>query len=104
MSERGGCGSLSAHEQARLASVLSRLASPFENERAIAGLLASAMVAKHGLMWSDVIAPPRSRAKASASLEAPQSTGDRRRGSGKNWRGYCRRRRIAARHNLNILA
>jgi hypothetical protein len=104
MAGHPGCSSLSSCEQVRLASVLSRLASPFENERAIAGLLASAIVAKHGLTWSDVIALLRPRPIAAASLEAPQPTGDRRCGSGKNWRGYCRRHRKPASHNLNILA
>jgi hypothetical protein len=99
-----GCSSLSPHEQARLANILSRLASPFENERAIAGLLASAIVTKHGLMWSDLIALLRPRPKASATPEAPQPGADRRRGSGKYWRGYCRRRRLPTNHTLNILA
>ena len=43
---------LGPREQARLAGILARLASPFESERATAGLLASAFVAKHELTWS----------------------------------------------------
>jgi len=104
MSERAGRGFLSVREQARLAGILSRLASPFENERAIAGLLASAMVEKHGLLWSDVISLPQPRGKAPVSFGARQPIGERRHGSTTNWRGYCRRRRLAARHELNVLA
>jgi hypothetical protein len=43
---------LSVRERARLAAILARLASPYESERAAAGLLASAFVAKHDLTWS----------------------------------------------------
>jgi hypothetical protein len=43
---------LGPRERARLAGILARLASPFEGERAAAGLLASAFVAKHELTWS----------------------------------------------------
>jgi hypothetical protein len=103
MSGHPGCGALSARELTRLASILSRLASPFENERAIAGLLASAMVAKHGLIWSDLTALLQPRPKVSESFESPQPKGDRRRGSGKNWHGYCRRRRMPPNHDLNVL-
>jgi hypothetical protein len=59
---------LGPRERARLAAILARLASPFEGERAAAGLLASAFVAKHELTWSnltsllqpfpDAVAPP----------------------------------------------
>jgi hypothetical protein len=43
---------LSPRERTRLEGILARLASPYESERAAAGLLASAFVAKHGLTWS----------------------------------------------------
>jgi hypothetical protein len=41
----------------RLAAVLSRLESPFDGERAAAGLLASRMVRAAGLSWAEVVAP-----------------------------------------------
>ncbi len=47
---------LTPRERARLSSILARLASPYEGERAAAGLLASAFVAKRGLAWADLTA------------------------------------------------
>jgi hypothetical protein len=41
----------------KLAAVLSRLESPFDGERAAAGLLASRMVRAAGLSWEDVVTP-----------------------------------------------
>lgn len=88
---------LTPRERTRLAGILSRLASPFESERAAAGLLATAFIAKHGLAWEDLTSLPRP--PAAAPTPAPPSPPDapspglveRRRG-GKSWRGYCRRR------------
>jgi hypothetical protein len=94
---------LDSSEQAKLSRILSRLASPFENERAIAGLLASAFVSKRGLMWSDLTALLRPRPEAPA-VEAPPAKHDRRRNGGRDWQGYCRRRRLPISHNLNLLA
>lgn len=42
----------------KLAAILARLESPFDGERAAAGLLASRMIRAAGLAWSDVILPP----------------------------------------------
>jgi hypothetical protein len=41
--------------RAKLAAVLSRLESPFDGERAAAGLLASRMVRAAGLTWADLV-------------------------------------------------
>ena len=84
---------LSPHEQAKLAAILARLASPFEGERAAAGLLASAFIERHGLTWTDLtnLLQPAPRAPVKADESSP--SGDRRRRDGKAWRGFCRRRR-----------
>jgi hypothetical protein len=92
---------LALREQARLAGILSRLSSPYENERATAGLLASAFVAKHDLMWSDLITLLRPLPSAAAASSGPQPLQDRRSRSGQ-WQGYCRRRRTLAGQTLNL--
>ena len=84
---------LSPREQARLAAILSRLSSSFDNERAAAGLLATAFVAKHNLMWFDVVEMLRPLSDLAAAVVEPQSKHERRRG-GNRWRGYCRRRQV----------
>jgi hypothetical protein len=107
MSAQPDCTSgntLSPHDRARLSHILSRLASPFENERAIAGLLASAFVEKHGLMWADLIALLRPRPEASPAVEVSPSRHDRRRNRGREWRGYCRRHRLPISQTLDLLA
>lgn len=83
---------LTPRERARLAGILARLASPYESERAAAGLLASAFIAKHGLAWADLatLVQP-SPGEAAAVPEPPPQ--ERRRGGGRSWRGFCRRRR-----------
>jgi hypothetical protein len=43
----------------RLAAVLARLESPFDGERAAAGLIASKMVREAGMTWSDLLAASR---------------------------------------------
>ncbi len=88
-------GALTPRERARLAGILARLASPYESERAAAGLLASAFVAKHGLTWADLTSflGPMPGAP-DASGESPRPKQERRRGSGKGWRGFCRRRLV----------
>jgi hypothetical protein len=90
---------LAPRERAKLIGILSRLASPYANERAIAGLLASAFVTKHALMWSDLITFLRP-AGTSATAERPQQ--DRRRAGRREWRGYCRRRRTLVGNTLNL--
>ena len=84
---------LSPREQARLAAILSRLSSSFDNERAAAGLLATAFVAKHNLMWCDLVEMLRPLPELPAAAVEPQSTRERRL-RGKQWRGYCRRRQV----------
>ena len=89
-----GFGALTPRDRARLAAILARLASPYGGERAAAGLLASAFVAKHGLTWTDLTASLR------PVPEGPPRTPpgfrplrqERRRKGGKAWRGFCRRR------------
>lgn len=91
-------------EQARLAHILAMLSSPCENERAAAGLLASAFLAKRSLTWSDILG---SSAAIDAGIDAPQPKRERRRDrrrSSRSWRGYCRRRRGSVSQNLNLLA
>ena len=85
---------LTARERARLAGILARLASPYESERAAAGLLASAFVAKHGLTWVDLTTLLRPLPEAPAASDGSSLRQDRRRGSGKGWRGFCRRRLV----------
>ena len=84
---------LTPRERARLAGILARLASPFESERAAAGLLASAFVAKHGLTWADLTILLQPLSGASTASDEPSPRPDRRR-SGKGWRGFCRRRLV----------
>jgi hypothetical protein len=95
---------LSPHDRAKLSHILARLASPFENERAIAGLLASAFVEKHGLMWADLIVLLKPRPETSPVVEVSPSKHDRRRNGGRGWRGYCRRHRIPVSQTLDLLA
>ncbi len=90
---------LTPRERTRLAGILSRLASPFESERAAAGLLATAFIAKHGLAWEDLTSLPCPPAAAPTPPPppppppgAPSPGLVERRGGGKAWRGYCRRR------------
>ncbi len=80
---------LTPRERSRLAAILARLASPFENERAIAGLLASAFIAKRDLVWTDLTALLSQRPPPQAACPPVQ---ERRRGGRSAWRGYCRRR------------
>jgi hypothetical protein len=97
-------GSLDPREQDRLAAILSRLSSPYENERATAGLLASVFVARHGLMWLDLttLLLPIRRALVAPVGSCPQL--DRRRSGAEEWRGYCRRRRAPAGSIVNLFA
>ena len=82
---------MTPRERVRLSGILARLASPYEGERAAAGLLASTFVAKHGLTWADLTAPLQLAAEASAVPKEPSPGRDRRRSS-KTWRGFCQRR------------
>ena len=101
---------LTPREQARLTSILARLASPYEGERAAAGLLASAFMEKHGLSWTDLTiaeaAPPPAKAASPAgpSPVAEKPGGDRRRGQARPWRGYCRRHALVPGRALSCLA
>ena len=101
---------LTPREKARLSSVLARLASPYDGERAAAGLLASAFVAKHGLTWADLAETLQPAAKAAAEPEAPSPSKEpspgqeRRRHGSRPWRGFCRRRPVTPGQVLNHLA
>ena len=83
---------MTPRERARLSGILARLASPYDGERAAAGLLASAFVAKHGLAWADLTATLQPAAGVSAVPKEPSPGRDRRRSGSKTWRGFCRRR------------
>jgi len=85
---------LTPRERARLAGILARLASPYEGERAAAGLLASAFVAKHGLAWADLTTLLQQHPDAPASAAEPPKRQDRRRRGSKAWQGFCRRRLV----------
>ena len=89
----GASQTLSPREQARLTAILSRLSSSFDNERAAAGLLATAFVARHNLTWSNVVEMLRPPPGLPVTSGERQSKRERRRG-GNQWRGYCRRRRV----------
>jgi hypothetical protein len=93
---------LALRERTRLASILSRLASPYDNERATAGLLASAFVSKHDLLWSDLTMFLRPLPQPTVETGGTKPQQDRRRGSRKDWLGYCRRRRRVAGQILNL--
>ena len=95
---------MTPREKARLSSILARLASPYEGERAAAGLLASAFVAKRGLAWADLTATLQPAAEASAALKAPSPRQQQPRNGDKTWRGFCRRRLVPPGHVLNHLA
>ena len=103
--DHAGAGhpALTPREKARLSGILARLASPYDGERAAAGLLASAFVAKHGLAWADLTETLQPAAKAAAAPEAPSPGLDRRRGN-RPWRGFCRRRPVTPGQVLNHLA
>jgi hypothetical protein len=91
--DRGqGDQTLSLREQARLAGILSRLASSFAGERAAAGLLATDFLARHNLTWRGLVETARTNSDLPPNvLEAPAKS-DRRRTRNTGWRGYCRRR------------
>ena len=101
-----GLRALTPRERARLAAILARLASPHGGERAAAGLLASAFVAKHGLTWADLtdaLRPvPAGQAGSKAAPDRPFGQ-ERRRKGGKTWRGFCRRRPVTLGQALNRL-
>jgi hypothetical protein len=97
----GGSLALSARERSRLAGILSRLSSSFDSERAAAGLLATAFVNKHNLMWSDLTEMLRPLPDLPATSVDPQPKRDRRQG-GKQWRGYCRRRLVGRGAGLDL--
>ncbi|WP_158747570.1 hypothetical protein [Acidisphaera sp. L21] len=94
--------SLTPRERTRLAGILARLASPFESERAAAGLLASAYMAKHNLTWSDLMTGHPASPPPPPAPEKPSR--ERRHSLGALWRGYNRRRAAQAQHVLSRLA
>ena len=95
---------LTPSEQARLGSILTRLASPYEGERAAAGLIASAFLAKHHLTWLILADFLGSFPRGPATVDRPQLRQDRRRnGSSRSWRGYCRRDPVPLGQALNCV-
>lgn len=101
-----GLLALTPRERAKLAAILARLASPHDGERAAAGLLASAFVAKHGLAWADLIALLRPAPERPAAPEATPDRApgqERRRKGAKTWRGFCRRRSVTPGRALDRL-
>ncbi len=88
-------------ERIRLAGIMARLASPFEGERAAAGLLASAFVERHGLGWSDVINLLGPVSDAKPVLSALPRVRERRTPD-RGWRGYERRRRVQSGLFVNL--
>jgi hypothetical protein len=100
-SDRAVLNSLTLRERATLTAILSRLSSPFENERATAGLLASAFITKHDLTWLDLISFLRPLPRAVAASDRPKSQQDRR-SSSWGWQGYCRRQRTSSGQALNL--
>ncbi len=94
---------MTPRERARLNSILTRLASPYDGERAAAGLLASAFVAKHGLAWADLTATLQPAAEIPTAFKKPSPGQERRRNGGKTWRGFCRRRLVTPGQVLNHL-
>lgn len=102
-SKRGG-QPLSAREQARLAGILSRLASSFEGERAAAGLLATEFLSRHHLNWTDLINGLRPVSPVRPDSIDQPARRDRRRLGNRSWRGYCRRRATGRGGTLDVAA
>jgi len=95
---------LTPRERARLSSILARLASPYEGERAAAGLLASAFVAKRGLAWADLTATLQPTNEIPTAPKEPSPRQERRRNGSKTWRWFCRRRPVPPGQVLNHFA
>lgn len=95
---------LTPREQTRLAAILARLASPYEGERAAAGLLASAFVSKHNLVWADLTTLLRPPHTPLAVSDGTPPTHDRRSSGSWHWQGYCRRRLTLSGQALNRCA
>jgi hypothetical protein len=98
-----GHQALTPRERARLSGILARLASPYDGERAAAGLLASAFVAKRGLAWADLTVTLQPAARAPTVPKKPSPGQERRRNGSKTWRGFCRRRLVPPGQMLNHL-
>jgi hypothetical protein len=96
--------SFGPREQTKLVHILSMLSSPFEHERAAAGLLASVFLTKHGLAWSDVVSSRPETAAEAEMAELKRNRRRSRRDSNRQWRGYCRRRRFSVSQIVNLLA
>ena len=99
-----GHQALTPRERARLSSILARLASPYEGERAAAGLLASAFVAKRGLAWADLTATLQPTNKIPTAPKKPSPRQERRRNGSKTWRVFCQRRPVPPGQVLNHFA
>ena len=93
---------LTPRERTRLVGILTRLTSTHSGERAAAGLLAGAFLARHGLTWADLTTLLLPSANASAASD-PLPGPDRRRRGGRPWRGYCRRRLVRLGQALDCL-
>lgn len=110
---------LTQQQRARLANILARLSSPFEAERAAAGLLATAFIDRNGLEWPDLVAmlkpaqrkapeqraapEPRRAAEQAPMAERTAPPRDRRRAPPRPWQGYNRRRSTVAGQSINCL-
>ena len=92
---------MNAAEQNRLARILAMLSSPHDGERAAAGYLATAFIAKHGLVWGHLasLACPAREAAPDAAVRPEQ-----RRHPHPAWQGYCRRRPATRGDMLNCLS
>lgn len=91
---------LSLAERTKLAAIMARLASPYDGERAAAGLLASAFVARHNLAWSDLTSLLQPASKTPAGSDETQA--NRQRATGKEWFGYRRTSDTPAGLALNL--
>ena len=99
-----GADKLSPQDKAKLARILSRLSSDFENERDNAARLAAAFVHKHNLDWSDLPEMLSASSVHPSSQSDNQSYQDRRRRGVSGWRGYDRRRPNGSGVSLDISA
>ena len=95
---------MTPRERARLSGILARLASPYNGERAAAGLLASAFVAKRGLAWADLTTTLQPDDKAPTAPKKLSPGQERRYSGSKTWRGFCRRRLTPPGQVLNHFA
>jgi hypothetical protein len=67
--------SMTLDERHKFVSILARLASDFDGERAAAGLLGTRMLQSKGLAWADLIVQPKISAPGRMGMSEPPTNG-----------------------------